>query len=776
MSADAEFVQTLDTLETEIPALDLALSIARLEDRLAGLAIGTLDQSQVAELAMDETADHGFAAIGTAEANAVDSFDDALAYGVLAGADLSRFGPHAVLTSGSDILSGEGTATGTGKAESRGVSFGTEDSSVGNPEDDDDGGDAGGEDEEDFGPSPEDFIANLTVTARFGKGDDVVDGTATTFVDATDPNGEGFELIFAGANGVIIDFDSTVSMGRGDDTLSGSASVTSRSNPVTDNGQDGASGGDADLEIIADGVENVGELSFGMGDDTLMGVAQGDAIGGATAIADGIDSSSVGNENVANAVIRMGQGDDTIFGRGQSRSEGDGALANGFDNRATTRLGQGDDVIDVAANAEFVDDPTDGDQEEAIADGIENRGTILFGSGDDLLIAEATATGNGVLTIADGIDSRGNPDINRFDGDRGISLRLGRGDDRVEARGTAIQTPDLADGTVNQDNQRTVASGMLNQNVTSPAVLFGSGDDEVEVTGIARGDDNPTFAAGMSNISFDLPNAGADGILGTADDIATFIDFASGNDVVIATAEGSVTDTGPDSAGDVAAFGYWGGLTDLGGGNNRLEGSAKITAAVNALAIGISVDDDMDLINGARNEMLETQQGAMIRGGGGEDHITGFAEISGATGDDVRAIGLFLGADGFVSTRGGADIIEGDAIVDGEGEAFGIFGEEGAIIDTGSGEDLVSAGAAGFGGGFLLDTGGGDDRIEGFGSVVVNAGRGDDTLDLTGFGTAESFQIVDEDGDGLVDALIQDGVTMTLNGTVETILFDEQIL
>ncbi|MEL6477499.1 MAG: hypothetical protein AAFR17_09235 [Pseudomonadota bacterium] len=745
MPTRQEFRALMGRFEDGVAELDLDMNLLVANSSMASFGLGAEGQEQSATIEGNAQG----ATQGTASANAVESFDDALAYGLLLGADLAPADPLSIASGGDDVVTGQGSATGTGKAESRGVSFGVNAFSAGDPEDPDEGEE---EAEEDFGPSPEDFLDDFAVTANFGAGNDRIEGQAVTEVDATDPEGEGYELVFAGANGLIVDRDSVLRTGPGQDRIIGTAELVSRSNPVTDNGRDGNSGGDADLEVIADGIENVGLIGTGIGNDVISGFARADAVGGATAIADGIDNSSVGNENAARVNLNLAAGADRIEGTGISRSKGDGALANGWDNRATALLGDGDDTVEVSAMATFIDDATAGDQEEAIADGQENRGSVFFGRGDDTFIASAKATGNGVLTIADGIDSRGDPEINN-----NIALGFGAGDDTVVASGVAVQTEDLAEGTVDQSLQRTVASGMLNQNVNSPRVLFGDGDDRLEASGRAEGDDNATFAAGVSNISFDLPNP----------ETATIVNFGRGDDTALAEATAS-------SGGDVVAFGWWGGFTALGHGNNTLEGRATITEAANAHAHGLSIDDDIDLINGTQDEDFETSGTAKLTAGSGGDQVSGFAEVSGASGPDVRAIGIFVGSDSAIDLAAGEDVIEGGATLDGAGEAFGIFGEAGAEIRTRAGDDRVLSGEFGFGGGFSLQTGLGNDFIQGFGEVDLDAGAGIDTLDVTGFGAFDDYTF--ELGETGVLSLSQDGVVMTLNETVEIIAFDDMTL
>jgi hypothetical protein len=59
-----------------------------------------------------------------------------------------------------------------------------------------------------------------------------------------------------------------------------------------------------------------------------------------------------------------------------------------------------------------------------------------------------------------------------------------------------------------------------------------------------------------------------------------------------------------------------------------------------------------------------------------------------------------------------------------------IAGDAAGVLDTGGDDDTVDAARGGFGGGFTLRLGDGDDVARGFGDVVIDGGDGRDRLEV----------------------------------------------
>ncbi|MGF1446992.1 MAG: hypothetical protein ACFBRM_12455 [Pikeienuella sp.] len=751
------FDEALDAFEEGLEFLGLGGARDGGADGFASLAFGSADKAQKA--GADRIGIGPVTTAGSAKANASAPFDDAAAYGLLI--------EHLTAQSGGasnqgDTVTGSVNVRGTTKAEGRGLSIGLQEFLDPDETDADGGDDAESDDGAAFGPGPEDFLPIFDGVVDLGGGDDSLDGFSFVQADAGDD-----ELIFAASNGMIVDRDSALKTGGGSDLITATGRLAVTGPPVGDNDADGPSAGDADLEAISDGLENVGLIDMGGGADRIEAVASVRSVSGATAIADGIDNSSVGNPNpvfggTAEGGVRllMGGGNDVIEARGSSVAEGDGAIANGMDTRSLVDMGSGSDRLSLAASATFIDTPdVEGEQEEAIADGLENRGTVLLGNGSDTLEAKASATGNGVLTIADGIDSRGNPDINGDGKGRGVSIDAGTGNDTIRAEGRATATaPVPGDENAGQKVAKTIAGGLLTENADAGLVLMGSGSDTVELKAVAKGRATDTGAFALSNVSFDIPNT----------EVLSGLDLGTGNDLLEADAVGA-------GDGKVAAYGIWGGETTGGNGNDRFDITALVSEAAEAQVIAINLDDDFELFGGtgAANAPILSNEGAILDLGTGADVINAVARAQAGVLDAFVA-GIFLGEAGVLDAGDGTDEITAIGTTQGPaGEAFAIFGEETGVLRMGSGNDMVDASRGGFGGGFTLDLGTGSDLVKGFGEVRIEGGAGRDTVS---FDTSlarflnDGGEIVD--GTGTADFLLMlDGAEMAITD-VEVFDFD----
>ncbi|MGK7908504.1 MAG: hypothetical protein AB4040_14950, partial [Synechococcus sp.] len=198
--------------------------------------------------------------------------------------DVGAFG---ILTSdtntdqGNDWVKGTAIASGIASTEARGVSVGLSDI-----DDDTIAGNNGG-----FAPTASGAaeVGQLLT----GDGHDTLQGSANVILDAQ----EGDEVFFASANGIVNDGGtiaqleqllasigktldnftaedvkqiidqldtSTLDTGAGNDTMEVTAEID-----VT-GGVQGVEGGDEDLEVFAEGVENSGLMTFGDGNDSIV--------------------------------------------------------------------------------------------------------------------------------------------------------------------------------------------------------------------------------------------------------------------------------------------------------------------------------------------------------------------------------------------------------------------------------------------------------------------------------------------------------------------------
>lgn len=745
---NADFARSLGNLKQGLRELGFAVEVDRGADGAGAFAVGEPGQPQIAQIDRADTV--GLVRNGFALGTALESDKDAVAFALY----LNRIGDDPTAVAGDDRLVGLAIADGAGKAEGRGVSVGT------NEFLDPDEPDAGDEDEdEDDGgpPGPEDFIPIVEAVVSLGDGDDEVAGQALVTADPGT-----VEMVFAAANAVIVDRDSVLLLGAGDDRIAGSTRLDVIGGPV------GAGDpADTDLEVIGDAIENVGLIDAGDGDDIISADTRVVSTSGATAIGDGIDNSSVGNPNPVageqegGTRFLLGAGNDAVDSRARVRSEGDAAIANGLDTRSLFDLGDGDDTVDLVARAEFVDTAAGvGQQEEAIADGLENRGTVLFGEGDDRLSARGEAIGNGVLTTADGIDSRGNPAINPDpDGPRGIAIDAGAGDDHIAGAARAVATAPVSPSEdAGQKPAKTLAYGMLIENGDAATVLAGDGADRLVLTATAEGLATDTAAFGLAGISIDIPNTS----------VRTLLDTGAGDDAIDAraTAHGD---------GAVAAYGIFGGETRTGDGADRVVAEGVATSGANAQATGIRLDDDFDLFGGtdADNTPIVSEEGALLHTGSGADEVTGIARL-GAAVEDGSAFGIFLGEGGSLTTGDGADRVTGEA-VGAVGTVRAIAGDAAGILDTGDDDDTVDAARGGFGGGFTLRLGEGDDVARGFGDVVIDGGGGQDRLEVD-FSLAElaasGGEIITDDPAGAEIVLAAFDRRLEANG-IETFAFTD---
>ena len=617
-----------------------------------------------------------------------------------------------------DLIEGNATATDPNEAQAVGVENG------------------------ELGEAPNGFAV------RLGGGNDTIDGTATA------------EAAVPDADGVRNDVDSLINTGSGDDTVRGTATAVSNEGG---NGQ----------EILVDGLENKGTVLTQDGNDFIEGVGTSIA-NGAPAIAGGIDNGRALLEQpdpFTPPVFRTGAGDDAIVAAADAVSVDGSAVTDAFSNVGVFSTGEGQDSIDAVATSNATGSS---DEFRSVADAIDNRDRLTTGAQADRIKGEATAIGNGLFATANGIDNiasirTGSDDdvvevsanaratdndseaVGLFNQD-GAVVALGEGNDTLDgsAEATAAGVPD-ADGILNDAGGR-VTTGTGNDTVrgtASATSVTGGNGGEILVDGL---ENKGTFLTGDGNDLIEglgtSTATGAQAIAGGIDNGRALLEqpdpfeppvfrTGAGDDKVVAAADAVSTDGSAvtDAFSNVGVF-------STGEGRDTIE--ALSTSEANGSGEEFrSVADAID-----NRDRLTT--------GADEDLITATAEAVGN--------GLFATANGIdniatIATGEADDVVELTATAQANGndsEAAGLFNQDGAVVNLGSGNDTLvgDAEATAVGvpnaDGLLNDAGG-----------VVNAGDGNDTVRGTATVTSN------EGGDGqeiLVDGLENKGTFLTGDG------------
>ncbi len=631
---------------------------------------------------------------GTATASGI---DDVAATGVLF-VDASTTAN--AVTVDNDVIIGNATSFGSAATDARGISNGLsdiDDDSIQNPQDTD-AAQAAQVGSLVTGAGDDQFIATAFATADADLGfGDLFFANATGITNDGGTLAQLTELLIAAGfvddqgnviinresvEAVIADLDvGTLDTGAGNDSMVTTADVT-----VT-GGVQGVNGGDEDLEVFVEGVENSGLMTFGAGDDSIVANITGRAEGAAKILAEGVDNSGVGvstgldleNDN-ANTIMNFGAGNDSITVRTNVLGIGDLAAGDGIDNRGNLLMGAGNDTIDVEAISEFRRDlVTPGDQEEGIADGIENRLNVLLGLGNDTVKAKVKATGNGILTIAEAVESR-----SFFD--------AGAGHDSFILDATAI----TKEGVLAEN--LTQAAGLQLEQITSGELQLRGGDDSIVASGTAQGrDNNATLAFGITQVTADA----------TAANDAGLLHAGGGNN----TLKGTATASGFDNS-QVEAHGILLTNAVAGDGNDKFNGKAKVKAenlaTANGIRIGVLEDNPVGFTG---VEPLPTEAGS-LNAGGGLNTITGAAEAT--TKSDGKSFffsdvnGVLVDKDSTLKTGGAVDKITGSATLIDKGVGGGVFGGNDPNNFT-----LSSASADGIEARGDIFTGGGADVFKG---------------------------------------------------------------
>lgn len=775
--------------------------------------------------------------------------------------DVGAFGlvfENADTGNGNDIVFGQVLAIGNGSTEGRGVSIGRSDV-----------------DDDALSP-PEVFAAIGTLST--GTGNDVVQARTDLVVNAR----AGDQLFFAGSNGILIDggvesqlikivsenaqalvdaavaqaagdrfaisravqpllahlTTSTLDLGAGNDTLISNVTMDARTLGFEVDPDD-------DLELIAEAIENSGNVRLGDGNDRVeVTTTVRSDIDGAKLFADALDNAGIGllsgysaiatqvltdkgligagsaNPQVTNVEVEvtdharfdLGAGDDTVVTRTFASAIDDIPSADGLSNRGVFIGGNDSDTLDlnnvsVFAVGEILNGGNDGEQREGISDGWESRhkiyldditvladGTIVEGSttgdGNDLVKTDATAFGNGVLTISDGFEGR------EF-------TSTGGGNDTFDVTGRAFTTARADQDTVGiLASNVTAATGLQTEQVDEGDFLMRSGNDRIigrALAAPALGVDGQAFnAADFAPDLFD-PHADlflnrttiAQGISQVTADTLAVNDGSRDRGLLDTSGGGTDADTLDGAAvafgvSDVQSYGLLLTHAVTGAGNDTLTGDADGTgrnvAFVNGIAVGISANTDND------GRALRPDQIGTLTTGSGNDLLTGLADATTTT-DGTRRVATGLGDGSVVVSEANADsngilIDLGSTLDIGSGlnrvtgtataRDLGIGGintavtadgieNRGALLAGGNADVIVGTATATSQGGVLLTLTGGIDN--GFGSTrnaipnagTIQTGEGADRLEGTGTVVALS-------GIGLSSGIESSGLVFTGGG------------
>ena len=462
---------------------------------------------------------------------------------------------------------------------------------------------------------------------------------------------------------------------------------------------------------VTAGVQNVGTILAGAGDDVIEASAFSEVRGGEAgirgAIADGVQNFVINDalDVDLTGAIDLGDGYNTIVGQATARGKDFIAFATGVAG-GVVRAGDGDDHVLGFAEADGLD--------EVGATG------VLIGDGD-------LGGGNNVIegsALADGAAS-------------------------TDARGITVGLSDIDDDSLqNPDDSSAVQAGQVG------ALVLGSGHDVLrgaaEVVVNAEDGDQLFFVGGngivndgplieqlvelLEEIGVELEDFDADDINAIIDQLDVGeLDTGEGDDELVASVVMNVAQNGQGADEDLEVIGDGienAGLLTLGRGGDAVSSTVSVVTTIpGAKGLADAIDNSsVGIITGLG---LEINTATVFDLGPGHDRFV--SSIFASAVDDLTA------ADGF-GNRGTVLAGDGDDTFELESESHFVLKREDdaeqqegiadgwenrAVVDLGNGNDSVTTSATALGEGILTIAEGMESR------EFFDAGSGADDLKLT---------------------------------------------
>ena len=617
-----------------------------------------------------------------------------------------------------------------------------------------------------------------------GSGRDVADYSANTAATTVDLQAGTASSADSGSD--TLSGVEDASGGAGNDTLTGDAGDNQLWGQAGADTLDGGAGNDSlrggtgnDSLIGGDGIDTAvyddvsGPLTIDLAAGTVMGGA------GATSGSDTL----VSIENV----IGSGSGDLITGDSGANRLDGaggadtlDGGAGNDtivFDaNDASVSGGAGVDTLFIDANTSLVDLTVTRDEvfrQFEVIDVTTDGAQIIKLSDADIraLTGDGTGPTGGTLLI------RGNPDD---------SIRLVGANWPTSPTGT-----ETIDGVTYDVYAYNVAGGVTTVKVQqglSVGFIFRSDESPESTTGTAGSDEyqgnggNDTFVAGAGDDVGD-GGTGDDSLIGGAgnDTLAG----GAGNDTLLGGNQPDTAGSGDDSLD----AGAGNDLVQAGDGNDTvLGGTGEDTLEAGSGDDSVDGGDGADtVLGGTGNDTLLGGSGNdSLEGGDGGDSVNagiGDDTVSGGAGNDTLVGGGGVDTLDYRQDTAGVSVnLEtgaangNDAGQDQFSEFENVLGGSGNDTITGSGSaNLVDGGA----GADQISTGLGNDTIRFDAADTVNAGEGQDVLDINTLTTADlrplagvqltGIEEIDLTGDGVQDLRLDAASVLALSDTTDTV-------
>lgn len=530
-----------------------------------------------------------------------------------------------------------------------------------------------------FGNSGHDRITALGGgdTLYGDNGNDTIDGGAGTDGITGDL---GNDSLIGGAG------DDGIDGGEGNDRLLGG---DGNDTIFTGEGVDIALGGNGDDSLDAQGSAGAKKLHGEAGNDTISGASGRDLIDGGAG-----DDLAFGL--FSNDTILGGAGSDQLHGEDGADSlrggEGNDSVNGGSEN---DRL-YGDNGADLLVG-EAGNDIIDGGNDNDTIFGIQDNDNLAGGNDEDALFG---GPGNDILNGGNGFDTLDGEDDND-------NLNGGAGGDILLASAGL----DTLNGGLGADLLVVLDAGGFDR-----IVGFSRIDDVIDLSAFGFADLAALVAASSNSRAGMVVNLDVDDKV-TISGLTTTL--AAADDFILAGQAGD--GTGNTLTGTAAAESL-----------HAHEGDDTVTGGAGRDLIDGGADDD-SLAGGSEADTVTGGLGNdSIAGDGGADLLGGFAgndTINGGTENDT--IGGYEGDDQLLGDNGN-DSLAGhdgnDTLTGGEGNDILMGGAGDDVLHADAGIDLL-VGGLGFDN-FVMDGGGGQDRISGFSRV-------EDVIDVSLFGFAD---------------------------------------